>query len=247
MKFQFGIEIEAYSETMNHLTLAELLQVDIGNKRNSSCHTSEEWGVYFDRSITHKKKDVYPIELVSPVLQGASSFDDIRKVLTKAKQLANLSTNSTCSIHLHIGVQSLYNHLFKKQDGESSKKEHVEQVIIPFFKIFASHYEDELLAMMAPSRRISKYCNSVKGVQFSEEMSKHFTLAYRPIIHTLEFRMHSGTLSVAKITNWIKIIELVCDNFLTDMEKKPPSILNFLEVPLLTYYNERVKTFQATM
>ena len=245
MKFQFGVEIEAYSETMDHRNLAELLEVERGVKRDSSSHDSLDWGIYFDRSIKHKSKDVYPIELVSPVMQGASALEEIRSLLNQAKDLANLRINSTCSIHIHVGVESMYKVLIGNE--KPTIDDQIAQIVEPFFKVFSEHYEDELLAMMPPSRRESRYCNSIKSVSFNVDMSKYYTLAYRPRINTLEFRLHSGTLSFTKIANWIAIIELVCENFLEDMHADKPSIFNLLYGPLLSYYNGRVKKFQTTM
>lgn len=160
------------------------------------------WKVTTDGSLNERTG----AEIVSPVLRGKEGIEKLLKVLKVLNQLG-CTVNSTCGMHLHVGLDSNINNLslFKN--------------LVRFYQ----EYEEVIDTFMLPSRRASNnnYINTLKhlnkralfeATSINEirrlmGFNRYLKLNIEPFWRqgTVEFRHHSGTLSATKIISWMNV------------------------------------------
>lgn len=213
---KFGIELEGYGlsrlEICEHLEQEKIL-TSIGDTYSKS---KGKWTVGTDGTIQHS----YPIEIISPILSGSNSFNQIEKVC-KILNRIGLQTDSRCGFHIHWSVP-----------------DYTGRDTINLLRLYAK-YEKVLDLFFDPSRRENKNqnCRSLikqEGIswiyslnkpfyyqahQIAQEFEKTQTLEHTTSLPsarhhkvnlcsinkygTVEFRQHQGTFDFEEIKNWI--------------------------------------------
>ena len=140
--------------------------------------------------------------------------------------------NKTCGMHVHIDM--------RKRDQVKAFSQLVRA-------------QPVLYAMCPPSRKDNRYCKPTRGAKLAR---RHINgERYRGINacalrehNTLEIRIHSGTLSAAKVVNWVDLLVAIVDG--KEMKRtfsKPKSLARHLGISetLGRYMAERVEMFAA--
>lgn len=232
--YTFGVEIETYgsnTELFKQIANDRGLEVNDHLSVYSGCHNDiPMFKLVPDGSISGYN----PAECVTPALKGDSKgFDSLKDCCTSLVE-AGAKVNSSCGLHVHIGVENLtqtqYVNTFKNYQK-------LERVIDSF---------------MARSRRASNngYCCTLLDHNFSgcntiadviSELDSDRYHKVNPMAwgrhHTIEFRQHQGSVNFSKIKNWVsfcaKLVAWSANNVL-DHE-----ITSIAEIPFLTATEKR--------
>lgn len=145
------------------------------------------WNAQRDASIRTTRRGFVGVEIVSPILQGATGIEQVRQVCEwlKAK---GAQVNKTTGLHVHVG--------FDKTDDEQTKR--LVNVVANFEKaIYAS--------TGTKTRERGSYCQSVQASQQHQQgqhnrTSRYHVLNVQTNRPTVEFRAFAGT------TNFLKIV-----------------------------------------
>lgn len=177
------------------------------------------WRVVGDGSVSAGPGH-WPMEVVSPVLQGQAGLERLRKVMD-AMKAAGARVNASCGLHVHIGVRGM-------------APARVRKIAIAFLNA-EQHFD----ALVPPARRDNRYCNSnVRRVgnvgrtllrqastirQIADVMNggnsahhyNHFRyhkLNFQSFVRhgTIEFREHGGTVESEKACAWVRLITGFC-------------------------------------
>lgn len=232
--YTFGVEIETYGSNIAYFkTLANDRGLEIYDHLHeySGCHNDiQMYKLVPDGSISGNNA----AECVTPALKGnATGFDSLKDCCTSLVE-AGAKVNSSCGLHVHIGVENLtqtqYVNTFKNYQK-------LERVIDSF---------------MARSRRASNngYCCTLLDHNFSgcntiadviSELDSDRYHKVNPMAwgrhHTIELRQHQGSVNFSKIKNWVsfcaKLVAWSANNVL-DHE-----ITSIAEIPFLTATEKR--------
>lgn len=177
-----------------------------------------------------------PIECVTPILENTTDGFKSLEVCCKCLNDAGAVVNTTCGLHVHVGV------------GEYTGEE-----IVNIYKNYQS-LERLIDRFMAESRRGDNayYAGSMLGYDFNtdhnaDDLVRHLGGRYfkvNPMAYdrhrTVEFRQHQGSTDYKKISMWVnfccKLVEWSKSNVL-DCE-----VSDINEVPFI---NDEEKTFFA--
>ncbi len=199
MPITFGVEIECIVRRQRIEQAAALNGVDILYE-----HYNHDDGKVYYKFVTDSSVRADnsadrgdEIECVSPVLNYAADGLESLKKTCKALNEAGAKVNKSTGLHVHIGAQDL--------DGES---------IVRVYKNYQM-LEDLIDSFMAPSRRASQWCASIRNFNFdtchdadsvcSKMGGRYYKVnpvAYRRH-RTIEFRQHQGSTSYEKISMWV--------------------------------------------
>jgi len=175
---------------------------------------STKWRLKTDASV---RGSGYGLELVTPALLGESGYNDLVTVMTALNSMesCNVTANRSCGLHVHVGVSD-----WKLGNFKNLLKRYIK-------------FEESIDSVMPLSRRQSngQYCQAMSHQrygQLSEELKPLFKAidkkrTLRDLSNaigtryvklnlesfwkhgTVEFRHHSGTTDVQKITNWLSV------------------------------------------
>jgi len=124
--YTFGVEIECYNASSNLLayklheagikvrgsmvsaSVRDLMGVPAGNRINRTIY----WDIGDDGSITGRDS----MEIRSPILRGEKGIEEIKTVCKVLNDL-KIKTNSSCGLHVHVGIKN------------SKKKFNVKQIL----------------------------------------------------------------------------------------------------------------------
>lgn len=189
---RFGVELE-FAGDLDRVTAAIKLQ-DVEVALESYGHSrSTFWRVITDASVNNGG------EVVSPVLQGAGGFEQLRRV-TRAMSRAGATVNGSTGLHVHHDVRDL--------DLDDLKR-----FVFSYVKS-----QDAIDELVSPSRRRGRntYClrwadhdldSFMEASQHhvSSRDTRYYTV--NPCSYetygTVEVRQHQGTLSFPKIYAWV--------------------------------------------
>lgn len=207
--FTFGVELELLAPGMSYGDMERFL----------SRQNAVGFRVVRDGSL-HGAPGFEPMEVISPVLQGVEGLATLRRVLDALKS-QGCKINSSCGMHVHIGVRGM-------------KPERVRRIAIAFLN--AEHHFDSLVP---PSRRNNRYAQSnvarthridsaalgnattigalatqMNGGSSHEHYThyRYFKLNFQSFVRhgTIEFRQHAGTVESDKACNWVRLIAGFC-------------------------------------
>lgn len=198
--YTFGVEIECVHAERNALVEAGRINgVDIHSEGYNHRDNSSYFKIVSDASVGG---DIDPNEVVSPVLCGNKRGLDTLKKAIKSLDAVGARVNSTCGLHVHIGVE--------KFTGEQ------------YVNIFKNYQKLERLidSFMAPSRRGNcRWARSLQGYDFTnchgvDDVKRVLDYdRYRKVNpmsydrhHTVEFRQHQGSTNYEKISMWVKFV-----------------------------------------
>lgn len=203
--FTFGVELELLAPMAQHQ-----VQRMIPNG----------WRVVHDGSL-HGAPGFEAMEVVSPILQGEDGIVKLKEVMDKLKS-NGCRINSSCGMHVHVGVRGM-------------APARVRKIAIAFLN--SEHHFD---ALVPPSRREgNRYCNSNRR-QFSSgnrerlisassisvlanvmnggsspvhyNPYRYYKLNFQSFVHhgTIEFRQHAGTIESDKACAWVRLVTGFC-------------------------------------
>lgn len=201
----FGVEIEFLGDRTKVLNAMR----DAGLECNYEGYTHQtraSWKLVTDGSIVGGEG----YELVSPILQGDSGVENLRKAV-KALIAAEASLNKSCGLHVHVGARDL-------------STEEIYTIVRRY-----GYNESKLDAIMPVSRRANNniYCRSVASyangfglmnIPTTEYLcnttfryERYFKVNVQSYMRhgTVEFRQHSASVNASKIANWA----MFCVNF----------------------------------
>ena len=197
----WGVEIEFKGN--RHLAAIALRNEGINVQIEGYNHTDRNyWKIVMDGSAEW--------ELVSPPLSGEEGFRQL-EIACKALQAAGVKVDKSCGLHVHHGVNDLSVDNFKN-----------------LYKLYYK-FEETIDEFMPESRRANNntYCKSMKGSYEMEKILQAKTLMELENIYwdryyklniqsyvkhgTIEFRQHNGTIEFDKISNWIKLTNMMVE------------------------------------
>lgn len=196
--YTFGVEIECINANRHSLTEAASRN-NVALRCEGYNHTDNRryFKVVSDGSLTGSDAN----EIVSPILAGQKKgFESIKNIISVLDEVG-AKVNSSCGLHVHIGIAKLTD----------------EQYV----NIFKNYQKLELAidSFMAYSRRANNghYAKSLQDYDFS---SCHTKLDVEDVLRcdryyklnpvsylrhsTIEFRQHQGTTNYKKIEMWVK-------------------------------------------
>jgi hypothetical protein len=195
---KYGIELEFFGVNLDSLIEALNFNGVVAVYEGYNHATRNHWKIVTDSSVP----DGY--ELVSPILTGQSGLQSIEKVV-KVLRSQNARVDRRCGFHVHVAARDL-------TVGD------VRNCIMRYMQ-----YESIIDSYMPPSRRGSsnRYCKTMaeiiarlprNDVSSTNSLATHLGDSMRyskfnPVAMlrhgTVEFRQHSGTIDIQKISNWI--------------------------------------------
>lgn len=213
---KFGVEIEGYG--LSRLEIAEALE----QKKFSVClcdsypKNSTQWTVGSDGTINQ----VYPVEIISPQLQGSTGLLEIEKVC-EVLQKAGLKVDESCGLHVHWNVSDFTGH----------SALNLLRLYAKYEKILDYFFEEN---RRGDSNQHSRSLIKQGGIDWIYDLNKPFFYqAYQIALEfertqkvepassfpaarhhkvnlcainkygTVEFRQHHGTLDFEEIKNWV--------------------------------------------
>ena len=203
--FTFGVELEL---------LAPMSQREIMSRLPSG------WRVVHDGSLNAGGTGMIPMEVVSPVLQGESGTAQLKQVMDDLRGIG-CKVNSSCGMHVHVGVRGM-------------APARVKKIAIAFLN--AEHHFD---ALVPPSRRANRYCqsnvsrvsrtdqdrlmnaasissiaNAMNGGTSPQHYNpyRYYKLNFQSFVHhgTIEFRQHAGSVESDKACAWVRLLTGFC-------------------------------------
>ena len=198
---KFGVEIEFVG--VSRARVAQALQnAGIDAQDAGYTHqTTDYWKLVSDASLSDRSG--YTGELVSPILQGASGFEELRKVCEVLNSLDGLGVNRSCGLHVHLDCRDM-----------------TAPELQTVFSRYAD-FEEQINSIMPRSRRgESRWCRSIVSqktriencegkYELASAMGRYFKVNMTNVATrgAVEFRQHSGTTDFRKISNWIIFLQ----------------------------------------
>lgn len=235
---KFGIELEMYNIDSQRLATAlQVENIDFANEAYN--HTTRtHWKAVRDGSIN----GINPVEVVSPILQGRSGIEQVKKVCKVLNEL-DAKVNTSCGFHVHF-------------DANDFTIKQWQNLIINYAKL-----EQYIDGMMPISRRgnNNQYCQSIKekvlnrieAVRTAENLrdiervinlnSRYFKLNIQSFWRqgTVEFRQHSGTVNFQKISKWVEFLYNLISYSKTNEIQNVEEFINTLPSALKNYLTTR--------
>lgn len=195
-KITFGVEIECYNFTRNHLiNNASAKGLRVHSEGYNHTDTARYFKIVSDSSLVGENTQ----EVVSPILRGNDGLNSLQ-TLCKSLSEIDAKVNVSCGLHVHIGAANM-------------SDAHYCRLVRNYQKI-----EGVIDTFMPNSRRgnNSRWCHTLQGIDFSSCTTKediaramngdrYFKVNAQAYYrhHTIEFRQHSGTTDYEKISNWV--------------------------------------------
>lgn len=195
----FGIEIEFIGAS--RYTVAEAI-----NRAGVDCQvegynhtTRSHWKIVTDASLEGSETG----ELVSPILQGAAGFAELKTVVAAINSVDGLTVNYSCGLHVHLDCRDM-------TVNEVGKT----------FERYAN-FESQIDQVMPLSRRSSRWCHTIntsskkqllasairsgEKYDLADIQGKFYKVNLTNVATrgAIEFRQHSGTTDYTKISNWV--------------------------------------------
>lgn len=222
----FGVEVEFISNTLNQNEFVAALNLQLGITGSElevvSAYYSDtdatKWRIKTDASVMGQG---YGLELVSPILQGAQGEADLITVL-EAMNTLDITANKTCGLHVHVGVSDWQIGNFKNLYKRYAKFESTLDSIMPVSRrksngdycrsnlpcFIDTNYDVRNL----PNKKLAEAFKSIDKCTTLRKLGNKLDNRYVKLNlqsfwkhGTIEFRHHSGTTDVAKITNWLTL------------------------------------------
>lgn len=233
MKFEFdrtfGVEIELLSrygyETLSTILTEKLGPHGMSFRQASWNDRSNRWRVKSDSSLS-APRGYTGIEIVTPVLQGQEGYDKLELLLKlfadinlRASQLGEepvFKINASCGLHVHWGVSDWRIKHFRNLFKRYCKFEYAIDKIMPNSRRrnngrycesvvdrFTSTQYVEVVQMEQAFREIDRTRSARKLQQKIGTRYVKLNIESFWTHGTIEFRHHSGSFDLQKITAWL--------------------------------------------
>jgi superfamily II DNA or RNA helicase len=139
------------------------------------------WNVVYDSTCG--------LEVVSRILRGQEGFSEVMDVTRKLQEMTELRVNRSTGTHVHLGW--------------NNKRGYVKRL-----KQLAGYYEPALHSLVSPSRIDNQYTRSMRtSWPRPPNHGRYSSVNTEPLAHrhTVEVRLHNGTLNGPKILTWISL------------------------------------------
>lgn len=215
-KREFGIELEGFG--FSRLEIVEALEQEriptsLGDSYSAGV---QKWTIGFDSTI----KQLYPVEIISPILSGEKGFHQVKKVCAVLNRMG-FQTDQSCGFHIHwsvadytgrsvINLLRLYGKYEKVLDflfdesrrGDESDFAHS---LIKEGGIGWTYILDKPFFYQA--YQIAKEFEDTQRTKnkTSFPSARHHKVNVCAInkYRTIEFRQHQGTFDYEEIKNWL--------------------------------------------
>jgi hypothetical protein len=143
-------------------------------------------------------------EVVSPVLQGADGFNDLRKVMDMLNA-EGFGINNTCGLHVHLDVGDLDH----RQIAAFARTWLSNQDLINWlvhFRRRTDNYAEYCQPLTEAIVARAEACRSKRDIPYNVRAGRYYTVNLAAIgtYGTIEIRQHHGTLSYYEVESWIR-------------------------------------------
>lgn len=238
--YTFGVEIEC--NVRRELVARTFGQHNVLYQYEGYNHVDHVDNVYkfvHDGSVTGSDA----IECVSPVLTGNDKGFDSLKSCIAALNEANVSVNSSCGLHVHVGCKNMsdkhYINVFKNYQS-------LERIIDTFMQ--SDRRGDN--AYYARSIRRYNYDRCTTKADVNSMMTGRY-FKVNPESwdrhHTVEFRQHGGSHNYEKISMWVKFLGKLVEYSKDNLVGQVNSIdeIPFIDNDMKAFFNRRKAEFDA--
>ena len=197
---KFGIELEGIG--MSQCEVADLLRAN-GIPCHNEGYTHDvmrKWKVVWDQTLQRSASSSF--ELVSPPLEGEAGIAEVERVV-KLVNNAGAGVNRDCGIHVHV-------------DMNNAKPRHIanvynryrdfEEVIDAFMPVSRRGNNNTMIYSLKDSAKLAPRSTARATVQQRSNRYCKVNLKSFITYGTMEFRHHSGSFNVSKVTSWIKFL-----------------------------------------
>jgi hypothetical protein len=203
-EYTFGIEIECIGNTPSNcarsLTAAGVRCDDAGYTHA----VLPQWKAVRDGSLS--ANGMGSAEVVSPVLQGQDGMNQVRTVMGILRD-AGSSTNSSCGMHIHIGMDTLTATEQARVISQHAKWQAAFDAFITVARQSNTYASKRTLGMA--TRLAEEWANPQVDSRrtISDNQGRYYTLNLNSFYKygTFEFRMHGGSLNGLNATAWIAL------------------------------------------
>ena len=202
----FGVEIECIGITQDAACEAIRAAGLVCEIEGYNHATRNHWKIVTDASVRDNRGNP-GIEVVSPILRGTAGMTALKKV-ADALNAAGATANKTCGLHVHVGAQDL--NIDEIKMIVKRYAEH-ESTIDNFMPVSRRRDNNHMLKSMgywmnSYSSQLAACTNTSAILGRSWDRYYKVNLAAYVRQNTIEFRQHSGTVSSAKIENWVLFV-----------------------------------------
>lgn len=238
----FGVEIEAFGVSRGDLAQA-LQAAGVPTENESYNHAARpHWKIVADGSIHGERA----FELVSPVLQGETGLQELKKVCEVLSQLG-ARVNKTCGLHLHFGAVDFTMQTWKNLVYNYASLENTIDGWMPESRRGANNNYSGTLRTDSWKAKINNASTLQKLSSALMNRSRYYKLNLESYWRhkTVEFRQHSGTIEFEKIKSWIdfcsRLIDFSKQNRVTETNME--SLTQFVPEPTMQYFRSRTLHF----
>lgn len=233
---RFGVEVE-FLASLNASEVIRAIKAEYKSQtgmtlrllKASYSDKSNEWRIKPDVSVGGS--GLYGHELVTPILEGEDDLAKLLKVVAIIKTIGG-TTNKSCGIHVHVDLGRV--------NGSGNARTSINRKQMKMLMKMIAKFEGAMNTLIPASRRgrarwcqdafeagtplsaiwdtlkIERLTNTQDLIDsFSSRASgnKYMKWSFAPYWRhkTVECRAHSGSLDVAKIENWVRLIQAIVD------------------------------------
>lgn len=201
--FTFGVELEL---------AAPVADRDVQRRLPSG------WRVVHDGSV-HADRGLYPMEVVSPILQGQPGIAAMKEVMDLLKAMG-CKVNSSCGMHVHVGVRGMQPSKVRKIAIAFLNSERHFDALVPPQRRSNRYAQSNLGVFRGENERlmnatsISTLANVMNGGSSSARYNsfRYYKLNFQSFVQhgTIEFRQHAGSVESDKATAWVRMVTGFC-------------------------------------
>lgn len=203
--FTFGVELELTAPFAQHAMREKLDAIQANG-----------WRVVHDGSVD-ARPGFFPMEVVSPVLQGDNGTAMLKKVMDHLKSLG-CKVNRSCGMHVHVGIRGMAIPRVKKIALAFLANEQHFDAVVPPERLTNRYCQSNLRvanrSMLENTSSISGIANAMNGGNSSARYNhfRYYKLNFQSYVQhgTAEFRLHSGTVESQKAIAWVRLVTGFC-------------------------------------
>lgn len=207
--YTFGVEIETVALTRTACASALMDNGIQAYDEDYNHNTRSHWKVVRDGSLSHRSGSA---EVVSPILRGADGASELRSVM-KVLREAGAKTNSSCGMHIHIGVS----HLHPQVQANIIRQHSVWNVA--FDALILERRINNTYAQKRNFNSAEQMATAwVRGLDANNDTSRRVSDRYKTLnvasyhkYGTFEFRMHHGSLNGKSASAWVALHTAFCE------------------------------------